>query len=94
MSRLRRRFADTPAATLLTGLRPAVGPASRPLGGAMLTLLRLPSLLKLNWGFAPGAGKGAVPEAPRSACAPAALILARTTPILAEGQRFSGAEPD
>jgi hypothetical protein len=45
-------------------------------------------------GFAPGADKGAVPEAPRlSACAPAAPILARATPILAEGQGFSRAEP-
>lgn len=44
-------------------------------------------------GFAPGAGKGAVPEAPRFACAPAALILARTTPILAEGQGFGGPNP-
>ncbi len=50
----------------------------------MLTLLRLLSFL--SWGFAPGAGKGAVPEAPRFVCAPAALILARATPILAEGQ--------
>lgn len=67
MSRLRRRYADAPAATFF---------------------------LELNWGFAPRAGKGAVPEAPRFACAPAALILARTTPILAEGQRFSTAEPE
>ncbi len=42
-SRLRRRFADAPAAALLTGLGVAVGPASRPIrAGAMLTLLRLP----------------------------------------------------
>mgnify|MGYP005820583897 CR=1 FL=1 len=38
--RLWRRCADTPAATLLTGLGAAVGPASRPSVGAMLTLLR------------------------------------------------------
>lgn len=45
-------------------------------------------------GFAPGTGKGAVPEAPRFACAPATLILARATPILAEGQGFRGLNPN
>lgn len=44
----RRRDADPPAGAFLTGLRTAVGPASRQEGGAMLTLLRLPFLLVLS----------------------------------------------
>lgn len=83
VSRLWRRYADTPAATQLTGLRLAVDPASRPLVGAMLTLLRLPFFVSER-GFAPGVSKGAVPEAPPPdqvrGCAPATQILARTTP--------------
>jgi hypothetical protein len=45
-------------------------------------------------GVAPGADKGAVSRgfAPL-ACAPPALVLARATPILADGQGFSRADP-
>jgi len=82
VSRLRRRYADTPAATLLTGLGPAVGPASRPSGGAMLTLLR-PPFFALAWGFAPGALQE--PSARPDGRFPAKALSACTL-ILAEGE--------
>lgn len=39
---------------------------------------------------APSAGKGAIPETPRAACASAALILALATPGLRQSGRVAG----